>query len=91
MTCIGVAESAEYFVVTTDERRAGMNSTRVVDEAPIDFEAEFGHGIGLVYVRPGEDLGADIAENLLGGGEDASVLFATSGDDQAGRTAHARD
>ena len=80
MTGVGVTESTEYFVVATNECRAGMNSGRVVDESSIELDAEFGHGIGLVNVGAGEELGADITENLLGGGEDASVLLATSGD-----------
>ena len=47
---IGVAEGAELFVIAGDESRAGMDAAGGFDEAAIDAQTEFGHGVGFVDV-----------------------------------------
>ena len=62
--------------------KAGQERTplRSFDEAAIDAEAEFGHGLGFVDVGAREKFGAQVAKDFLRGGEDAAIVLAASGD-----------
>jgi hypothetical protein len=51
----------------------------VFDEAAIDAKVEFGHGLGFVNVRAGEQFGSEGAEDFLRGREKTAVLVAAAG------------
>src|SRR5215469_15804286 len=77
---VGVAQGAELLVIAGKESGAGVGATTDFEEASINVEAEFCHGIGLIDVSGGEEFSADGAEDLLRGAEDVAVFLAAPGD-----------
>jgi hypothetical protein len=91
---IGVAECAELLVVAGHEGGAGANSAGGLNDGAIHAETELRHGVGFVDIRASEELRSEIAEDLLGGIENAAVVLAASGDvehtDENALGAHAK-
>jgi hypothetical protein len=77
---IGVAKCAELLVVAGHEGGTGANSAGGLNDGAIDAETELRHGIGFVDIRASEELCSEIAEDFLGGIENAAVILAASGD-----------
>jgi hypothetical protein len=77
---VGVAERAELLVITADEGGARVDAFGSLDEATIEADTEFGHGVRLIDVGPGEQLDAAFTEDILRDGEEMCVVLAASGD-----------
>jgi hypothetical protein len=75
MSGICVAESAEFFVIAGNEAWTRVNSATQVNQASIDAETQFGHGIRLVDVRWGKQLQSDRAEDFLCPDQDVACLL----------------
>ena len=79
---IGVAESTVFFVIAGNEGGTGVNAAADIDEAAVDVKAEFGHGVGLVDIERSEEFGPEGAKHILGGNQEAAVVFTASADIQ---------
>ena len=77
---IGVAQSAQLLVITTDERRTAANAA--TQDRTIHLVAQFDHGGGFVEVFAGEKNGRKGSERLLHGDQDFTRVRPQAGDVQ---------
>ena len=68
----------EVFVVAAGKRGTGADAALRRHNGAVEFEAEFGHGVGFVDVLGREQLRRTGAEGLLGGGDNGTVFFQAS-------------
>ena len=75
---IEVADGAEIFVITTGKRGTGANAALRRHDGPVEFEAEFGHGVGFVDIFGREQFRRAGTKGMLGGGNYCAVVFDSS-------------
>jgi hypothetical protein len=67
MAGVEIADGAQIFVVAGSKCWARTNTALCRNDGAVEFEAEFGHSVGLIHVLGGEELGRQGAESVLRG------------------------
>ena len=78
MAGVEVADGAQIFVVAAGKRRARADAALRRHDRAVEFQAEFGHGVGFIDVIGREQLRRPGAESLLGGGNNGAVFLQAS-------------
>jgi hypothetical protein len=79
MTGVAVADGAQVLVVAADKGGTTPHTAGKLQNCPVNLVAEPDHGFGLIKILPGKKLGRASAENILGGNQDFTCVFSTSG------------
>src|SRR5712691_5964382 len=79
MPGVGVAESAEFFVVTGDECGTRVHPCGGFHEASVEVKTERNHSFGFVDVRSRKKFSPKRAKDILCGREDDPIILPTAG------------
>src|SRR4029077_9366152 len=65
MARVEIADGAQVFVVAGGKCRARTDTALCRNDSAVEFEAELGHGVGLVHVFGAEEFGRQGAKSVL--------------------------
>src|ERR1700758_1855236 len=78
MPRIDVADGAKFLVIATGKCRTAPNPSGSLDNAAIQPNAEFDHGVGLVDVMLAKKLGTGCSERGLCRGKNLASVLTTA-------------